>query len=134
LARAKGTLKMMFNLCVGSGYGRCKIANLISSQGMKTRTGSNWHEATVGHILHNITYMGVLRSGESRLEVFPDLQIIDPDTFELAQKLMAERINEYNDKRTVPRNTSGQSLLSGDESQGAACHRKTGVCPGHQGI
>jgi DNA invertase Pin-like site-specific DNA recombinase len=107
-------VRMMFNLCVGSGYGRCKIANLISSQGMKTRTGSNWHEATVGHILHNITYMGVLRSGESRSEVFPNLQIIDPDTFELAQKLMAERINEYNDKRTMPRNTSGQSLLSGN--------------------
>jgi hypothetical protein len=68
----------------------------------------------VGHILHNITYMGVLRSGESRSEVFPNLQIIYPDTFELAQKLMAERINEYNDKRTMPRNTSGQSLLSGN--------------------
>lgn len=39
---------MMFNLCVGAGYGRCKIANLISSQGIQTRTGGNWHEATVG--------------------------------------------------------------------------------------
>ena len=93
---------MMFNLCVGSGYGRCKIANLISSQGIQTRTGGNWHEATVGHILHNITYMGILRSGDTQSEVFPELQIIDSDTFELAQKLMAERVNEYNDQRTMP--------------------------------
>ena len=107
-------VRMMFNLCVGSGYGRCKIANLISGQGIQTRTGGNWHEATVGHILHNITYMGVLRSGESQSEVFPELQIIDPETFELAQKLMAERINEYNEQRTLPRNTSGQSMLSGN--------------------
>ena len=107
-------VRMMFNLCVGSGYGRCKIANLISGQGIKTRTGDNWHEATVGHILHNITYIGILRSGESKSEIFPDLQIVDPSTFELAQKLMAERVNEYNDKRTMPRNTSGQSLLSGN--------------------
>lgn len=26
-------VRMMFNLCVGSGYGRCKIANIISAQG-----------------------------------------------------------------------------------------------------
>ena len=107
-------VRMMFNLCVGSGYGRCKIANLISSQGIQTRTGGNWHEATVGHILHNITYMGVLRSGESQSEVFPELQIIDPTTFELAQKLMMERVNEFNEQRTLPRNTSGQSMLSGN--------------------
>ena len=107
-------VRMMFNLCVGSGYGRCKIANLISSQGIQTRAGGNWHEATVGHILHNITYMGVLRSGESQSEVFPELQIIDPETFEMAQKLMTERINEYNEQRTLPRNTSGQSMLSGN--------------------
>lgn len=107
-------VRMMFNLCVGSGYGRCKIANLISSQGIQTRAGGNWHEATVGHILHNITYMGVLRSGESQSEVFPELQIIDPTTFELAQKLMTERVNEFNEQRTLPRNTSGQSMLSGN--------------------
>ena len=107
-------VRIMFNLCVGSGYGRCKIANLISSQGIQTRTGGNWHEATVGHILHNITYMGVLRSGESQSEVFPELQIIDPATFELAQKLMTERVNEFNEQRTLPRNTSGQSMLSGN--------------------
>jgi len=107
-------VRMMFNLCIESGYGRCKIANMISSLGIKTRDGNNWHEATVGHILHNIAYMGVLRSGESQSEVFPELQIIDPDTFGLAQKLMAERVNEYNDQRTLPKNTSGQSLLSGN--------------------
>lgn len=107
-------VRMMFNLCVGSGYGRCKIANLISGQGIQTRTGGSWHEATVGHILHNITYMGVLRSGESQSEVFPELQIIDPITFELAQKLMTERVNEFNEQRTLPRNTSGQSMLSGN--------------------
>lgn len=107
-------VRLMFNLCVGSGYGRCKIANMISGQGIKTRTGSNWHEATVGHILHNIAYTGVLRSGESRSEIFEELQIVDPDTFALAQKLMAERVNEYNEQRTMPKNVSGQAMLSGN--------------------
>lgn len=107
-------VRMMFNLCIGSGYGRFKIANFLNEQGIKTRTGGNWHEATVGHILHNIMYMGILRSGETQSEIFPELQIIDEPTFELAQKLMAERVNEHNEKRTMPRNTRGQSLLSGN--------------------
>ena len=107
-------VRLMFNLCVGSGYGRCKIANMISGQGIKTRTGSNWHEATVGHILHNVAYTGILRSGESQSEIFEELQIVDPDTFALAQKLMAERVNEYNEQRTMPKNVSGQAMLSGN--------------------
>ena len=107
-------VRMMFNLCVGSGYGRSKIANMISGQGIKTRSGTNWHEATVGHILHNIAYTGVLRSGESQSEIFEELQIVDPVTFALAQKLMAERVNEFNAQRTMPKNISGQALLSGN--------------------
>ena len=107
-------VRMMFDLCVGSGYGRFKIANFLSEMGIKTRDGKNWHEATVGHILHNIMYTGVLRSGCTQSEVFPDLQIISPENFGLAQKLMAERANECNALRTMPRNTRGQSLLSGN--------------------
>ena len=51
-------------------------------------------------------YTGVLRSGDTYSEVFEDLQIIPIANFELAQKLMEERVNEYNEKRTMPRNTS----------------------------
>jgi len=107
-------IHMMFDLCIGSGYGRWKIATFLNDQGIKTRAGENWHEATVGHILHNIMYIGVLRSGKTKSEIFEELQIIDPANFNLAQQLMAERVNEYNENRTMPRNTSGQSLLSGN--------------------
>lgn len=107
-------VRMMFDLCIGSGYGGFKIANFLSGMGIKTRDGKNWHEATVGHILHNIMYTGVLRSGVTQSEIFPDLQIIASENFELAQKLMAERANECNALRTMPRNTRGQSLLSGN--------------------
>ena len=107
-------VRMMFDLCVGSGYGRSKIASSLSSMGIKTRDGKNWHEATVGHILHNVMYTGVLRSGEAFSEIFPELQIISPELFQAAQDLMEQRVNEYNAQRTMPRNTRGQSLLSGN--------------------
>ena len=87
---------------------------MISGQGIKTRTGSDWHEAAVGHILHNVAYTGVLRSGESQSEIFEELQIVDSDTFALAQKLMAEQANEYNEQCTMAKNISGQAMLSGN--------------------
>lgn len=46
--------------------------------------------------------------------LFEALQIIAPDQFDLAQKLMLERTNERKERRTVPLNTAGQSLLSGN--------------------
>lgn len=107
-------IRMMYDLSVASGYGRVKIASFLDDMGIKARDGKHWHEATIGHILHNIMYTGVLRSGTTYSDVFPDLQIIPTETFQLAQKLMAERTNEYKEKRTMPLHTKGQSLLSGN--------------------
>lgn len=107
-------VRMMFDLSIASGYGRVKIAGVLTEMGIRARDGKHWHEATIGHILHNIMYTGVLRSGDTYSIIFEELQIIPPDTFELAQKLMTERTNEYNSKRTMPKITSGQSLLSGN--------------------
>lgn len=107
-------VRMIYDLCIGSGYGRTKIANFLTSMGIKTRDGKNWPDASIGRILHSKMYIGILKSGSTESEIFPELQIISPETFELAQKLLAERANECNYQRTMPLTTSGQSLLSGN--------------------
>jgi DNA invertase Pin-like site-specific DNA recombinase/uncharacterized small protein (DUF1192 family) len=107
-------VRMMFNLCVSAGYGRWRLAMFLNDKGIKTRKGTNWHDASVGAILHNVIYKGVLRSGTTFSEPFEKLQIVDPSTFDLAQRLMTERVNEKKNERTVPLNTAGQSLLSGN--------------------
>ena len=107
-------VRMMFNLCVSAGYGRWRLAMFLNDKGIKTRNGTNWHDASVGAILHNVMYKGILRSGSTYSEPFQELQIIEPSTFDLAQKLMTERTNAKNRERTVPLNTAGQSLLSGN--------------------
>ena len=107
-------VRMMFDLCISSGYGRWRLANFLNDHGIKNRKGQNWHDASVGGILHNPLYKGILRSGETYAGPFEALQIIAPDQFDLAQKLMLERTNERKERRTVPLNTAGQSLLSGN--------------------
>lgn len=71
-------INMMYNLCVSSGYGRWRIAMFLNDKGIKTRNGANWHESSVGAILKNVTYKGILRSGTTFSEPFRELQIIDP--------------------------------------------------------
>ena len=58
-------VRMMFDMSVERGYGRVKIAGVLAQMGIKNRDGKHWHEATIGHVLHNILYTGVLRSGET---------------------------------------------------------------------
>lgn len=108
------TVRMMFDLCISSGYGRWRMANFMNEHGIKNRKGQNWHDASVGNILHNPIYKGILRSGETEAGPFEDLQIIKPDAYDLAQRLMLERTNEHKEHRTMPLNTAGQSLLSGN--------------------
>ena len=107
-------VRMMYDLCISSGYGRWRMANFLNDHGIKNRKGQNWHDASVGAVLHNPVYKGILRSGETYAGPFEELQIIQPEMFDLAQKLMLERKLESKDERTMPLNTTGQSLLSGN--------------------
>ena len=73
-----------------------------------------WHHASVRGIICNLTYTGVLRSGESRSQTLPHLQIIAPELYEAAQHIRTSRANSAEQERRVPLNTRGQSLLAGN--------------------
>ena len=107
-------VRMMFELCVVNGYGKWRLASYLNEHGIRNRKGENWSGATVSHILHNVVYKGILKSGETYSRPFEELQIIAPETFELAQQQMMARSNEQKEYRSIPLNTKGQSLLSGN--------------------
>jgi hypothetical protein len=86
---------------------------VLTDQGIRNRKGNNFTNVTIRHMLKNKSYIGVLKSGETESEIFPDLQIIDPHTFETAQNILLQRSSDYADRR-VPLNTRGSSLLSGN--------------------
>ena len=106
-------VRQMFDLYINQGFGSHRIAGALTAQGARTRSGSNFTNVTINHMLKNIAYTGILRSGETLSEPFPDLIIIDPHTFELAQNLALQRSAAYQE-RCVPLNTRGSSLLSGN--------------------
>lgn len=56
-------------------------------------------------------YTCVICNGDCKSDLLPDLQIIDEDLFQRAQKIMEKRTTHHSD---VPLNTRGQSLLVGN--------------------
>ena len=89
-------VKRMFDLTDRYGYGGRKISTVLKSEGIvNLRTGEPFHYSTIQHILSNIMNVGILRSGETQSEVFPDLQIIPLEQFQRVAKARKQRSINY---------------------------------------
>ena len=107
-------VRIIFDKYVHEGFGAQRIATYLNNIGYRARTGKMWHHASIRGIICNLTYTGVLRSGESRSQTLPHLQIIEQELFEAAQHIRTSRANSAEQERRVPLNTRGQSLLAGN--------------------
>lgn len=107
-------VRLIFDKYVTEGRGAQSIANLLNSMKVKNRSGNNWHPSSIRGMIKNITYIGILRSGESRSQVLPQLQIIDEQTFQAAQQITNQRSGKYEGIRHIPLNIRGTSLLAGN--------------------
>lgn len=107
-------VKIIFSKYTNEGFGAQRIATYLNNLGYRARTGKRWHHASIRGIITNLTYTGVLRSGESRSQVIPELQIISPEQYERAQEIRTARANSAEESRTIPLNTRGDSLLAGN--------------------
>ena len=107
-------VRIIFGKYVHEGFGVQRIATYLNNLGYRARTGKMWHHASIRGIICNLTYTGVLRSGESRSQTLPHLQIIEPELFEAAQRIRENRAHEIAQENHVPLNTRGQYLLAGN--------------------
>lgn len=106
-------VKKIFEIYVNSGYGSKRMCKYLSQQNILNRAGNNFINTTIQWMLQNVMYTGILRSGEVKSEIFPNLQIIEPDLFNRVQEIMAQRSSK-NKERTIPLSTKGKSLLCGN--------------------
>lgn len=107
-------VRTIFEKYVTEGRGAQSIANLLNSMQIKNRSGQNWHPSSIRGMIKNITYIGILRSGESRSQTLPQIQIIDEQIFQAAQEIMHQRSGNYTGTRHIPLNIRGNSLLAGN--------------------
>ncbi len=131
-------VKEIFDIADRFGYGGRRISSELKEKGIvNERTGEPFHYSSIQNILKNIMYMGILRSGETQSEIFPELQIIAPEQFERVEKGREQRSAAYEQKcaaawqeeivlqsgeeievnrppRMCPKRNSGKALLSGN--------------------
>lgn len=131
-------VREIFDLADRFGYGGRRISSELKAKGIiNERTGEPFHYSSIQNILRNIMYMGILRSGETKSEIFPELQIITPEQFERVEKGRQQRAADYEAKcaaawqkevvlqdgntvevnrppRMCPKRNIGKSLLSGN--------------------
>ena len=109
-------VRIVFDKYVYEGYGAQRITTYLNNAGYRARSGKCWHPASIRGMVANLTYTGVLRCGEARSEVIPELQIISQKQFEAAQRIRECRSAHAAEEAEhhVPLNTRGQSLLAGN--------------------
>ena len=111
-AEAKGWV--IVHKYVYEGYGAQRIATYLNNAGYRARSGKCWHPGSLRGMVGNLTYMGVLRCGDARSELMPELQIIPQEEFEAAQRIREDRSAHAAEEAEhhVPLRTRGQALLS----------------------
>ena len=107
-------VRLIFEKYVNEGYGVQKIANYLNENGYLNPTGNRWSHNTIRNILRNETYIGILRSGDSRSPHIPELQIVSKQLFDKAQEIRESRAEAKKNMPRVPINMRGNSLLSGN--------------------
>lgn len=106
-------VEIIFYLAANEGYGAQRIANYLHKNGIKNRRNQNWHPSTIHAMLKNVTYIGILRSGESHSSQLPHLRIIDDAVFEKVQALLLARSKIHIEEKAMLYPTKAPALVSG---------------------
>ncbi len=139
-------VRLMFQLAYENFWGARKISNELAKRGIKNKKGKLFGQSTINSILDNISYTGVLKSGDTVSKIHLHLQIIEPSIFEFVQRLRRERRSKdteikeklsmsCNDISDVP--TFGKGLVSGIihcDCCGAKLRTKSTRLNGHKPI
>ena len=124
-------IRLIFYKYVHEGYGAQRLCKYLAEMHIYKENGKNFPNTTINRIIKNEIYTGVMHNGGAKSEVIPELQIIDQETFDLAQKIMRERTQPHH---SIPLNLKGQSLLVGNVFCGYCGNRLTLTTSGYRNV
>lgn len=124
-------IRLIFEKYVYEGFGAQRLCRYLTEMNIRKPNGKNFPNTSINRIIKNPIYIGIIRNGEAQSEIIPELQIIDPETFERAQKIMADRTTHHAE---TPLNLKGQSLLVGNIYCGHCRNRLTLTTSGRKRV
>ena len=107
-------VQFIFRKTVDEGYGTWQLSSIINAQGYRTHNGAKFSPNTINRILRSPTYTGHYVRGGKRSEFIEEIQIIDEDLFNRAQKILEARNSANTKKTNVALTTRGAALLGGN--------------------
>ena len=153
-------IRQIYHWYTQEGYGAAKISNMLNERGLRTKRNCQWSQNAVGHILRNELYTGKIINGKQEVTDFltgqrtdrdetdwivvdkPALRIIDDETFQLAQEVLASRHGAFKITRERQSNKHLFSTLIKCKECGWSFRRTVRtykntyvrwVCSGHNG-
>ena len=153
-------IKQIYDLYVNYGCGAAKIANVLNTNGIKTKRNCRWSQNAVCRILTNELYTGMVINGKEEVEDFltgkraerdetewmvtekPELKIIEPELYEQVRQIMSERNRRFKTDNVKQSNKHLFSTLIKCKECGWSFRRSVRkykntyikwVCSGHNG-
>lgn len=153
-------IRQIYQWYVEEGYGAAKISNMLNEKGVRTKRGCKWSQNAICRILTNEIYIGKVVNGKQEVADFltgrriakdeadwmvaerPDLQIITPEVYEKAQKILESRNQAFHIKHERQSNKYTFSTLIKCKECGWSFRRTVRtykntyvrwVCSGHNG-
>lgn len=112
-AQEADVVQQIYQWYLKEGYGAAKIAKMLNEKGLRTKRDCIWSQNAVCRILTNELYTGKIINGKQEVTDFltgqraekdetdwlvterPDLRIIEPEQYEKAVQLMAQRGKKF---------------------------------------
>ena len=153
-------IRQIYEWYTKEGYGAARISNLLNERGLRTKRNCRWSQNAICRILTNELYTGKIINGKQEVTDFltgqrtdkdetewmvterPDLKIIEPETYETAQKILASRNQAFHIKHERQSNKYLFSTLIKCKECGWSFRRTVRtykntyvrwVCSGHNG-
>jgi DNA invertase Pin-like site-specific DNA recombinase len=106
-------VRLIFQKYVNEGFGIHRLTTFLSDNGIYNRNDRRFCYSSMRAIIKNMTYIGILKSGETLSDEFPHLKILDNDIFERAQAIRIARSKQHEEEKAnwVPLNTKGKALM-----------------------
>lgn len=109
-------VRIVFDKYVYEGYGPQRHCYLSEQFWLSRKVWKVLAPIQYSGMVQNLTYTGVLRCGDARSELMPDLQIVPQEQFENAQRIRNERSvrSTAEAENRLPLNIHGKSSLAGN--------------------
>lgn len=107
-------IRIIFDLSVNEGYGSYIMSQYLNERNVVTHKGAKFQPETIKRILKNEIYCGFYVRGGVRSQRITELQIIDDDLYEQAQKILEQRKVNNDEKTQISLQAKSSTMLGGN--------------------